>query len=425
MKEHAGISHRLLSNGMRLLVKEMDRDIASFGICIPFGYVHDNWLVSRFAHHHAKTSKIGLMHLLEHILFRKTKSRSYGQINDEMKLLVADGRLKAETDGHSVFYYGTCRKENFQHMAELISDIVFHATLPKGAVEKEKKIVLQERTDTKEDMGARALQNLQLLMFPTHPIRNFGLDHPQGIQSISQSLLKKIYNIIYVPSHAIAVAAGNFDTAALTKTLEKFQKGSHRIFGPRFKESENPKSRVFREQRPGVVKTALAYGFQAPLPGDNDFYALEIIDAILNMGFGSYVKQCVREGPGLAYSIDTGFDFSKHHSVYYASFLIEHDDLRKVQDRFRRSIQRLQNSAAQKEFAISKEALKNQDVISLDSTENFVEEMLKTYLFFGKPKTDYIKHIEAVTFEEVRSASRKYLDLSKAFVSMIRPKRTS
>lgn len=414
----------ILPNRLRLISKELPRNVASFGICIPFGYIHDNWCVKRFARHHAVTSKVGLNHLIEHLVFRGTKNRTYTQINTEMKALVKNGRFEAETDGHSVFFYGTCPRATFSAMADLLIDMVFNSTIPKRAIEKEKKIVLQERTDSREDIEQSAQKNLQLLMYPTHPIRNFGMDFPQDIHSITHSLIKKIYSVFYTPAHAIVVAAGGIDTQELIAKLQVIgPQTTRRIHSPNFYEIEPVGKRIFREKRAGLVKTSLVYGFHCPLPGNRALYAIEIADCILNTGFGSYVKQCIRENPGLAYSIDTGLDLSRHHSMYYVSFLIEHDDLRRVQERFRRSLMHLQQKITDEELELSKEHLKNQYIITLDDTEECMREMLDDYLLFKTPQSNYIEELNAVTHEELVRACKNYLDPSKTFVSMIRPKR--
>lgn len=93
----------------------------------------------------------GISHFCEHMFFKGTKSRDYNQINNELGLLGA--KPNAYTSRQAVVYYATCPSFNFKKVAEIICDMFFNSEFPLEEIEKERKVILEERAmynDSKE-----------------------------------------------------------------------------------------------------------------------------------------------------------------------------------------------------------------------------------------------------------------------------------
>ena len=95
---------------------------------------------------------MGISHLLEHVVFRSTESRSSYQMAKEME--GAGGMLNAFTGKEVTGYYGITISETSDVAKEMVSDIVVNPLIGHEDTELEKKIVLQELSMVKNDPGS-------------------------------------------------------------------------------------------------------------------------------------------------------------------------------------------------------------------------------------------------------------------------------
>ena len=84
----------------------------------------------------------GLSHLLEHSVFRSTKTRSSFQMSKEIE--GAGGELNAFTAKEMTAYHGVTLKETEDVAKSIVADIVCNPLLKQEDIDLEKKIVIQE-----------------------------------------------------------------------------------------------------------------------------------------------------------------------------------------------------------------------------------------------------------------------------------------
>lgn len=84
----------------------------------------------------------GISHLLEHMMFKGSKSRIKEQISKEIESWGAD--LNAFTDFETVCYWIKASNKYIDKIKPVLEDMVFNSILPEKELEKEKQVVLQE-----------------------------------------------------------------------------------------------------------------------------------------------------------------------------------------------------------------------------------------------------------------------------------------
>jgi predicted Zn-dependent peptidase len=86
-----------------------------------------------------KDSEHGMVHLIEHMLFKGTKKRKPYYILS--RLDDVGGELNAYTTKEETAFHASVLKEDFEKAVDLISDIVFNSVFPEKEIDKEKDVV--------------------------------------------------------------------------------------------------------------------------------------------------------------------------------------------------------------------------------------------------------------------------------------------
>src|SRR6476469_5171276 len=127
----AALRRTILPNGLTVLSEHMPgvRSV-SFGA----------WI--RAASLHEPRAKMGVSHLLEHMVFKGTERRSAHEI--ALSLEALGGSLDAYTSREHTVYQGRVLDEHLRDAADVIGDIVFRPTLRESDLTLERKVILEE-----------------------------------------------------------------------------------------------------------------------------------------------------------------------------------------------------------------------------------------------------------------------------------------
>src|SRR6185295_12772097 len=107
----------------------------------------------RAASLHETPDRMGVSHLLEHMVFKGTERRSAHDI--ALSLEALGGSLDAYTSREHTVFQGRVLDEHLREAADVIADIVFRPTLRQADLTLERKVVLEEIgmvEDTPDDL---------------------------------------------------------------------------------------------------------------------------------------------------------------------------------------------------------------------------------------------------------------------------------
>ena len=114
-----------LPSGLKVVTEQMDRvETVSVGAWIGVGARHEPEAVN------------GVSHLLEHMVFKGTKSRSPRAIAEEIEAV--GGHMNAYTAREQTAYYAKMLKDDLGLAVDVIADLVQHATLDPEELERER-----------------------------------------------------------------------------------------------------------------------------------------------------------------------------------------------------------------------------------------------------------------------------------------------
>jgi predicted Zn-dependent peptidase len=303
----ADVQRTVLPNGLTVLSDNVPgvRSVA-FGA----------WVRAATLHEHAE--KMGISHMLEHMVFKGTETRSAKDISLALETL--GGSLDAYTARENTSFQARVLDEHVRDAASVIGDFVFHPTLRDSDLRLERKVVLEEIAmvdDTPDD-----------IVFDIHNERLWG-DNGYGyrilgtrdtVASFTTDDLRALHAAAYRPDNIVVAAAGSIDhelvdilgetgwldSAATVATVYAAPAGV--AMAPSYTHVE----------RPGA-QTQLVFGSSAPAHGDSLRYAFCLVSMLLGGGMSSRLFQHVREELGLAYAVHTFSSFYSRagmHGVY-------------------------------------------------------------------------------------------------------------
>ena len=273
----------------------------------------------RSASIHEVRERMGVSHMLEHMVFKGTRTRSAKDI--ALALEVLGGSLDAYTAREHTSFQARVLDEHLPQAADVIADLIFRPTLKAADLSLERKVVLEEISmvdDTPDDLVFE-LHNEAL--WGPHPYGYSILGTRDTVSALSVRDLRELHDRAYHPEHIVVAVAGNVDHDRLLETLEQTGWGSIPRGDTPAAQTDAPVAtapRTLHVER-DTTQTHLVFGAPAVAHSDPRRYAMSLVSMLLGGGMSSRLFQRVREELGLAYSVYTYQSFHADagvHGVY-------------------------------------------------------------------------------------------------------------
>ncbi len=366
---------------------------------------------------HERADEHGLSHLLEHMAFKGTGTRSTRDIAEEIEAV--GGELNAATGLESTAYFARVLKGDEGVAFGIIADILQNSTFADEELEKEREVILQEIAGTLDSPDDLAFDLVHDAAFPDQPAGRTILGTPKSVKSISSNKLKAFLAERYHPKGMVLAGAGAIRHEDAVRHARALFGGLSNVSpGPeepaKYKGGVRSSSRKFEQAH-------LIVGFEAPSYRDEAFFAAQVFSGLLGGGMSSRLFQEVRERRGLCYAIystawglkDTGL-FAVHAATG-AGMVGELIDV--VSDEIDRMADAGPTDA---EVARAKAQLKAGLMMSLESSSARAEQMARQMLLHGRvlPTSELIDCVDRVTAQEVVAVARG-LRRSDAAVSVV------
>jgi predicted Zn-dependent peptidase len=322
----------------------------------------------RAASLHESPDKMGVSHMLEHMVFKGTPTRSAKQL--ALALEVLGGSLDAYTAREHTSYQAKVLDEHLPQAADVLADLVFRPVLRASDLALERKVVLEEINtvdDTPDDLVFE-LHNAQ--MWGAHPYGYSILGTRETVGALDPSDLRALHSRAYHPEQIVVAAAGNVEHDALVDTLEST--GWSDIPRGGLPALTSPAPIV---QAPGAMhferdtaQTHIVIGSASFPHSDPRRYAMSMIGMLFGGGMSSRLFQRVREELGLAYSVYSFQSFHEDagmHGVYVGT---TPQTARAAVDAINDELEKLASSGlSEDDLAAGKSQLKGQITLSLES----------------------------------------------------------
>lgn len=375
---------------------------------------------------HERPEQMGVSHLLEHMVFKGTRTRSAQQI--ALALEALGGSLDAYTEREHTSYQARVLDEHLADAASVIGELIFEPLLRPADLALERKVILEEISmveDTPDD-----------IIFDVHNRAVWG-DHPHGfpilgtratVKSLSVADLRALQERAYHPGRLVVAASGRVEHDQLLEVLHHTgwstrERGDMTPFPLDPVEAAGPHAE--HVSRKDIAQTHMVLGAQGIAFGDTRRYAFALLDMLIGGGMSSRLFQKVREELGLAYSVQTfssSYADAGAHGVYLASAPdTAQDALDAVRDVLRDVAA---NGLSEADLAAGKRQLRGQLVLSMEGVSSRMYRAALTALY-GEPyrSIDELKAlVDAIDLEQVREVAHEFFDPDRQILVSLGPK---
>jgi len=363
----------------------------------------------------------GMSHFIEHLMFKGTKTRTAQEISATFDRLGAE--LNAFTAKEYTCYYARVLDEHLPIAVDVLADMLEGTLFAEAHLRAEREVVLEE-IHLHEDTPDEQIHDLfAQTLFATHPLGASILGQSESVGGFTRDDVTSYYSGNYIPEHLVVAAAGHVnhkqvvDLVAKTLSLSAAGARERKRFVP------TPSSELMVRTKQ-TEQAHICYGTQALNARHEDRFALTILDTILGGGMSSRLFQEVREKKGLAYSVYS------YHSLFWETGLFTvyagtrpsnaEEVIRLVQAEFADIRDR---GVPDDELAKSKDHLKGQLVLGLESTRNRMTRLGKSELTQGEILSldELVERIDKVTVDDVRRLANELLGAERMVLTVIGP----
>ncbi|MCQ2913598.1 MAG: insulinase family protein [Alphaproteobacteria bacterium] len=199
-----------LSNGLTVIINENHRaPIVTQMIWYKTGSIDD------------PLGKTGTAHLLEHLMFKGTKSISSG---DFSKIISKNGgKENAFTSYNYTSYFQNIAKDRLELAMFLEADRMGNLNFSEQNFLLEKDVVIEERLlRIDNDPSALLLEQMNKVLWGDHPYSRPIIGTQKDFASISSTDIKDFYKEHYSPDNAILVLSGDITIDEAIPLVEKY-----------------------------------------------------------------------------------------------------------------------------------------------------------------------------------------------------------
>ena len=411
--QETGVRISRLDNGLTVLSERMPgvRSVA-LGAWIRAASVHET------------ANLMGVSHLLEHMVFKGTTTRTAKEIALSLEML--GGSLDAYTSREHTSYQARVLDEHLPQAADVLADLIFRPTLRSADLKLERKVVLEEIgmvDDTPDDLVFE-LHNEAL--WGPHPYGFSILGTRETVSNLGVRDLKALHERAYHPGLTVVAAAGNVDHDELLAVLEhtgwaRLAAGNTtRLTAP----PAVPAAPTTRHVERDGAQTHIVFGSAAVPHGDRRRYAFALVSSVFGGGMSSRLFQRVREELGLAYSVYTFSSLhvdAGSHGVYVAT---APETATQAADAIREELAGLAaNGLTADELLAGRNQLKGQVTLALESVTSRMYRAAGVELYGEpfRPLDEELALIDRIDADEVAAVCREFFDPARQTVLSLGP----
>ena len=396
-----------LENGLKVYVVQNDKlPRVAFSLRIDRDAIFDG-------------DKTGYVSFMGQLMNRGTTTKTKAEIDEAVDFIGAS----FSTSSRSMF--GSSLTKHSEEILKIMQDVLLNPSFPEEELEKIRKLTISDIAADRDDPAA-IVGNIRSLVL-------YGEDHPYGemtteakLNNITRKDIVDFYEKYWSPKKAYMAVVGDISVQEAKKYVTTYfgdwtgpELPEHDYSHPSLPE----KTTIILVDRPQSVQSEIRVAYPVHYhTGDDDFFAVKLMNQILGVGISSRLMQNLREDKGFTYGAGSGVstdeligrfsagasvrnavtDSSVHEFLYEMRNIVEHGVTEKeltavkayVTGSFART---LENASTIAGFAINS-AIK-------DLPDDFYK--------------NYLKNLNAVTVDEVNAAAKKFIKPENAYVIVV------
>ena len=257
----------------------------------------------------------GVAHVLEHMLFKGTRTTKPGEFSRMVAAL--GGRENAFTTRDMTGYFQQIPANKLEEVMRLEADRFVNNQWADEEFKRELEVVKEERRSrTDDNPRSQLFEQLSAVTYTASPYRRPVVGWMSDLDAMTPEDAREFYRRWYVPANAAVIVAGDVDPAQVRRLVEKYYGGIPARAVPARKPREEPQQNGIRrlEFKAPADQSYVALAFKVPqltsfekTPDNDDALALSVLSAVLDGYDGARLDRALTRGPDrVADSVDAG-----------------------------------------------------------------------------------------------------------------------
>jgi predicted Zn-dependent peptidase len=406
-----------LENGLRVLLAE-DHSAPTFSICVTYNVGSRD----------EKPGRTGFAHLFEHMLFQGSENVGKG----EHFILVQNngGSANGTTNADRTNYFETLPANQLELGIFLEADRMGAPNITQANFDNQRLTVQEERRQRTDNRPyGKTYEAVLDLVYDNFPYKHSTIGSMQDLNSATVEDAEEFFRAYYAPNNAVLSLVGDFKTEEALGLIKKYFEKIPAQTPPPPPDMSEPEQTAERRKiiEDAFARTArLDIVFKIPPGNTPDWYALDVLGAVLSNGVSSRLYQKFVKEKELALSVNADVNERRGPGLFWFSIMARPNaDLGELEKLLYDEIARLvEQPVAGSELKKVQMQLRRQRAQRLYSTRSRANGLGHFAIYYNDAhliNTIWSKY-ERITIADLQRAARQYFKPDRRTVVITMPK---
>ncbi len=388
-----------LKNGIPVLMDKIDGiNSVTFGIFVKTGAKNE------------LNGEEGISHLLEHMMFKGTKTKSAKDISEIIDN--EGGIINAYTGKENTVYYVQMLSNKLKEGIEILTDMFLNSTFSEENLEKEKNVVIEE-IRMYDDIPEEIVHDRNTALVIEGVQGNTVLGTEESIKGITREKLVKYFKDQYRPENIVISIAGNFSFEDISELLNEGLGKIENILPERKYDGAMKVKSIENKINKDTNQVHICFNTMGCSLTSDIRYEVAIISNTLAGNMSSRLFQKIREDRGLAYSVfsyTSSFEEGGLFTVYAGTTKKDYKEVIEIIEKEFDDVR--ENGITEYELQKSKNQFLSAVTFGLESSKGRMNRMANSYLLYKEIKDldEILEQIEKITVEDIKKAAQNMFD---------------
>jgi zinc protease len=418
-KVNVNYEESTLKNGLRVITVE-DHSAPVVAISITYNVGSRN----------ERRGRTGFAHLFEHMMFQG--SENIGKSEHFILVMNNGGNLNGTTNEDRTNYFEALPANQLDLMLFLEADRMRSLAITKENLDNQRNAVQEERRLGLDNQPYGKSQELQQeLVYDNFAYKHSTIGSMEDLNAASVEDVAEFFKMYYAPNNAVLVLVGDFNTRdVLKKVAEQFEQIPRQPAPPTVDVTEPEQKAERRLNVEDVLARAprVDLAFKAVAGNTPDFYALQVLSAVLQGGQSSRLYQKLVKEKELVTTVGGFMDEKRGVGALYTfANLRQGIKTSDVEAAIYEELERLRREPiADWELQKAKNTTRRAFITNLQSSLSRAIVIGQYTVYYNEPGliNTRLDKVAAVTKEDVQRVANKYLKETNrtVVITTVKPK---
>lgn len=358
-----------LPSGLRIATDPMP-DAASASVGLWFG------VGTRYE----QDGEAGLSHLLEHMFFKGTATRSAAVLNQSIEDV--GGSMNAYTSREQTAYHARILAEDLPLALDLLADMMLHSRFDDTDLAREKSVISAEIGEAYDAPDDWVFDLLHKTAYPDQPLGLPVLGSVESLGKISSTQLRRYVAGHYLAGRCILAGAGGISHDTLVKLGEQYL-AALPAGQPETPARASYKGGTVTEDR-DIEQLHICLAHRGVTYGHDLYYAQTLFATALGGSTSSRLFHEIRETRGLAYTVSAFMQPFQDDGLLVIYMAADPERAKEAHDSALQQLQTMADTLTQAELDRAKALTRASLLMGLESTENRAERLAQQLLQYNR-----------------------------------------